>query len=237
MTPTADRALVYRGPASSPGCPEAVAALLADPRFGLDVRYVGPREALRLDAATLAGACLYAHPGGGDLAPAWRRMKRHRHDLRRFVAAGGGYLGLCLGAYLAGTSPGLGLLPGDTDRYAGGRGAALRTTADTLVEIDWRGRRRTVFAQDPPVFVLERGADTDLGPGRATGVIARYPDGAPAALLARHGEGRVAVVGPHPEATDDWFDDAGLPRPPEGSALDLARDLVDAVLGGRTAAR
>lgn len=227
MSPAAGRALVYRGPASSPGCPESVAALLADPRFDLDVRYVGPREALRLDAATLGGARLYAHPGGGDLAPAWRRVKRHGHDLRRFVAAGGGYLGFCLGAYLAGSSPGLGLVPGDTDRYAGGRGATLATTADTVVEVDWRGRRRRVFAQDPPVFLLERGADVD--------VLARYPGGAPAALVGGYGAGRVGVVGPHPEATEDWFDDAGLARPDEGTALDLARDLVDATLGARRA--
>ncbi|MFJ5841612.1 hypothetical protein ACIQGO_33550 [Streptomyces shenzhenensis] len=35
-------ALVHRGPASLPGCPEAVAALLARGPWDLDVRFTGP---------------------------------------------------------------------------------------------------------------------------------------------------------------------------------------------------
>lgn len=39
-------ALVYRGPASQPGCPEAVAGLLAAAPWNLDVRFTGPDEVL-----------------------------------------------------------------------------------------------------------------------------------------------------------------------------------------------
>jgi glutamine amidotransferase-like uncharacterized protein len=217
------RALVYRGPASLPGCPEAVASLLAEPRWGLDVRFVGPKEDLALTEQVLDGAALYAQPGGGTLRSGWRRMRRHRRTVRNYVDGGGRYLGFCLGAYLAGESPGFGLLPGDTDQYVGGDDAVLDTEDDALVDVDWRGHRRTVFAQDPAVLVLDgrAGADTE--------VLARYPDGPAAALVAPYGEGRVGVVGPHPEATSDWFTDAGL-RPVD--ARDLARDLVDRTLQG-----
>ena len=80
-----------------------------------------------------------------------------------------------------------------------------------------------MFAQDPATFELDAGADAE--------VVARYPNGAPAALVAPYGEGRVGVVGPHPEATADWFTDAGLAVPfGVDLARDLARDLVDRVL-------
>lgn len=205
------RALVYRGPASLPGCPEAVASVLDT--VGLDVRYVGPREDLALTGPVLAGADLYAQPGGGTLRQGWRRMRRHRRAVRDFVDGGGHYVGFCLGAYLAGATPGFGLLPGDTDQ-------ALDTEDDTVVEVDWGGRRRAVYAQDPAALLVDGRAD----------VLARYPDGQVAAAVAPYGAGRVGVVGPHPEATPDWFTDARLPVAPD--ARDLARDLVAHTLEG-----
>jgi hypothetical protein len=50
-------------------------------------------------------------------------------------------------------------------------------------------------------------------------------------VVAPYGRGAVGVVGPHPEATRDWFVDDGL-VPPEPLALDLGLDLVDAVMAG-----
>jgi len=83
----------------------------------------------------------------------------------------------------------------------------------------WRGRRRTVFFQDGPLFVLD--------PFAGVTPLATYPNGAVAALVTGFGAGRVGVVGPHPEATDDWFTDAGLPV---HHTQDLGLDLVDTVM-------
>ncbi|MEV4297613.1 BPL-N domain-containing protein [Microbispora rosea] len=214
-------ALVYRGPASLPGCSEAVAGLLEGSRWGFDVRYTGPHEEIPLSAEALAGAAVYAQPGGGDLARGYRHLKRLRGPLRDFVARGGRYLGFCLGGYLAGATPGFALLPGDTDQYIATPGATVEDEEDTLVDVRWRGQDRTVFFQDGPCFLLE--------PGNRASVLATYPNGAVAALVTPYGAGQVAVVGPHPEATDDWFTDAGLPV---RHAQDLALDLVDAAMTG-----
>jgi hypothetical protein len=47
----------------------------------------------------------------------------------------------------------------------------------------------------------------------------------------------VGVVGPHPEATPDWYTDSGLPVPDDLRA-DLTQDLVDRVMtAGRPADR
>ncbi len=223
--PRGSRALVYRGPASLPGCSEAVAALLQSSRWGFDVRYVGPREDLPLCAETLASAVVYAQPGGGTLRKGYRRMKRHRGLLREWVGSGGRYLGFCLGGYLAGATPGFGLLPGDTDRHIGTPGAAVSGEEDTLTQVCWRGRWRFMYFQDGAAFVLRRGAEGDDG----VEVLAHYPNGQVAALAAPFGAGRVAVVGPHPEASSEWYAERGLVDP-DGPDADLGHDLVDEVM-------
>lgn len=212
-------ALVYRGPASTEGCPEAVANLLESSRWDFDVRYVGPDEELKLKRKTLEQAVLYAQPGGGTLEDAYPHLKKRRDAIRDFVSDGGAYLGFCLGGYLAGATPGFGLLPGDTDQYIITRAATVSHDENALVRVYGSGRAHTLFFQDGPYFWLEDDA-------RAT-VLARYPNDTIAAVVTEFGAGRVGVVGPHPEATEDWFTDAGLSVPRDGG---LGLDLVDAVM-------
>ncbi|MGH3731073.1 MAG: BPL-N domain-containing protein [Micromonosporaceae bacterium] len=214
-------ALVYRGPASSPGCPEAVATLLRASRWRFRVRYVGPGEDVPLSASVLAGAALYAQPGGGGLTHGYRHLRRHRTVIREFVRSGGRYLGFCLGGYLAGATPGFDLLPGDTDQYISTADATVSSGKDTVVHVRWRGRQRGLFFQDGPCFLVRPGPDVT--------VVATYPNGAVAALVAGFGSGRVGVVGPHPEATPDWFIDAGLTAT-DPLGADLGLDLVDTVM-------
>jgi glutamine amidotransferase-like uncharacterized protein len=215
-------ALVYRGPASTPACPDAVAGALRRSRWDLDVRFVGPREELPLTAEVLARARVYAQPGGGGLRHAYRRLKPAAPAVREFVRSGGAYLGFCLGGYLAGETPGFGLLPGDADRFISSPGARPDHAGDSLLTLTWGGRRREVFFEDGPWF--------DLDPARGpAAVLARYDNGLPAAVVAPFAAGTVGVVGPHPEATADWFDDIGLPRPAEPTG-DLAQELIDRVL-------
>jgi hypothetical protein len=79
-----------------------------------------------------------------------------------------------------------------------------------------------VFFQDGPWF--------DLDPARGPAeVLATYGNGLPAAVVAPFGLGAVAVVGPHPEASPDWYLDSGLPVPADLDA-DLTQDLIDRVM-------
>jgi glutamine amidotransferase-like uncharacterized protein len=215
-------ALVYRGPASKPGCAEAVAALLRSARWAFDVRYVGPKEQLRLSESVLASAALYAQPGGGGLKRSYRRIRRQADLIRAYVASGGRYLGFCLGGYLAGATPGLALLPGDTDRHIVSPGATVNTDADSVIEIRWRDRSRYMYFQDGPCFQL-------LPRAEHVTVLARYLNGEVAALVAAFGAGKVGVVGPHPEATPEWYLEFGLVDP-DGLDADLGHDLIDTVM-------
>lgn len=215
-------ALVYRHAGCS-GCSEAVAELLHSSQWGFDVQYVGPNERLALSATTLQTATLYAQPGdSGELSQTYRQLKQHAPAIRNYVASGGRYLGICMGAYLAGRTPGFRLLPGDTDQFITSRGASVRTEADTTVNVHWRGQLRPVYFQDGPFFLLDR---------RATDVIvlATYTNGKIAALVAPYGKGKVGVSGPHPEATSAWYDAAHLAHP-ASTHTDLGLDLIDTLM-------
>jgi len=223
-------ALVYRGPAGCPGCSEAVAELLHSSQWHFDVQYIGPNERLMLSAAALRAATLYAQPGGsGELSQAYQQVKPHAHEIRSFVASGGRYLGICMGGYLAGRTPGFQLLPGDTDQLIASRRASVRTEAETIVNVYWRGQLRSMYFQDGPYFRLDRSAAGVM-------VLATYTNGKIAALVAPYGRGKVGVSGPHPEATTAWYEASHLVNP-EGVHADLGHDLLDVLIGNVEDAR
>ena len=210
---TSPLAIVYRGAASLPGCPEAAARALASSPYGFRVEFARPTR------ASLRGAALYCQPGGDDLGPAWRRLRKDADAVRDFVRSGGRYLGFCLGGYLAGDDPGFGLLEGATDSYVGTPGGEVPDEGSRSIDVTWAGQRRPIYFQDGCYFTE----------GPATEVVARYANGMPAAVVSPFGEGRVAVAGPHPEATDDWFRDEDLP-PLAHPTTDLAHDLIRRVM-------
>jgi glutamine amidotransferase-like uncharacterized protein len=219
-------ALVYRGPAGCPGCSEAVAELLHNSQWAFDVQYVGPNERLMLSAATLQAATLYVQPGGdGELSQAYQQLKKHASAIRSYVASGGLYLGICMGGYLAGRTPGFQLLPGDTDQFIASRGANVKTQADTIVKVHWRRQLRSMYFQDGPVFLLDRGATNVT-------VLARYTNGKIAVLVAPYGKGMVGVSGPHPEATAAWYEASHLVNP-EGINADIGHDIIDKLMSYR----
>ncbi|WP_409492280.1 BPL-N domain-containing protein [Amycolatopsis sp. cmx-11-12] len=218
-------ALVYNGPQGCTDCAPTVAALLRKAPQPFEVKYVGPGTGVPLTAATLAEAQLYVQPGGGaDLERTWRDLRGSAQVMRDWVRAGGSYLGLCFGGYLAGRDPGFGLLPGDTYGYAGSPGSTVPDDRDTVLAVTWRGQPRHMYFQDGPAFALDDGAEAT--------VLATYGNGAAAVVVAPYGKGRVGVSGPHPEADESWYEDAGLTNP-DGVRFDLAYELIDTTIRRR----
>ncbi|WP_409055167.1 BPL-N domain-containing protein [Streptomyces sp. SYP-A7185] len=213
-------AVIYDGPQGCSACAPAIAKVLREAPQHYRTKYV--KAPLR--AADLAGAKLYVQPGGGaDLERTWKELKGSADVLRTWVKEGGSFLGLCFGAYLAGSDPGFNLLPGDTDGYADSEGAVVDDDRDTILRVTWRGKQRHMYFQDGPAFHFSDSADAD--------VLATYPgNGLPAAAVARYGKGRVGVSGPHPEADASWYKGAGLENP-DGIRPDLAYDLIEATAG------
>ncbi|KAM0696893.1 hypothetical protein Q7P36_002964 [Cladosporium allicinum] len=235
-------ALVYRGPTASEGLPESLRDLLVASHPNINVTFAGPNEPVKINAKSLSHVDILAQPGGpvanraiiSDLQKAWKEAKPYASDVRNFVAGGGRYLGVCLGAFLAGHNPGLGLIPkGDNVvREINQKGAQVDDEKDTTIQTDWtfstgdkRGKtesRRWLYFQD--------GAAFRLSPKSSAKVLGRYSkNGDVAAILSPFGEGWVANVGPHPEADETWYEEAEITNP-EGVRNDIGRDLVQALL-------
>lgn len=211
-------AVVYRGPGLCPGCSEAVAALIRKSPRDFDVRYIGPNEKLKLTQENLRGAALYAQPGGdGSAAQAEKSLgMAGRRAIKDYVAGGGHYVGFCMGAYLAGSNPGMSLLsPGNTGQYIRTPNASVTTTRDAVIPVRWAGEVRRHFAQDPP-YIIPSGV-------RGEKVLSRFTNGKVNALARPYGEGGVGVVGTHPEAERSWYSTTLWSKDKDG--LDAAQGL------------
>ncbi|MDT3718254.1 hypothetical protein [Pseudomonas oryzihabitans] len=140
--------------------------------------------------------------------------------LRDYVAQGGRYLELGLGAYLA-DADNLGLIPEELDLEGGRPGFPVTTIDDSVVAVRWTGRHDHVFYPGGP----------HPPPGRAPGfhALATYANGDIAAARYAFGLGMVALSGPHPEADTTWFEQAGIP-PERRPQTALFRTLIDATL-------
>ncbi|KID99381.1 biotin protein ligase, partial [Metarhizium majus ARSEF 297] len=241
------RALVYRGPAVCKNCPGALAQLLESSPQKVAVTYAGPGEEVKVTAESLRNVDVFAYGGGPDLDGAWAEIQDAAPAIRDFVSQGGRYMGVCLGAFLAGFSPGLGLLPAgaDVDREIAQRRAQVANDSDTLIQVDWtfqadaaghaRGqtvRDRWAYFQDGVVIKGLPGARRrarDRAAGDA--VLARYSQsGDVAASRTPHGDGWVVLVGIHPEATSLWYNRYNLTNP-DGIQFDIGYDFVTAALG------
>ncbi|KAK2591405.1 hypothetical protein QQS21_010911 [Conoideocrella luteorostrata] len=237
------RALVYRGPQACKGCAEAVGKLLEGSAQKFAVTYVGPKEDNQISADLLSQAAVYAQPGGPDLNSAYRELKEHSSEIRTFVQNGGRYLGFCLGAFLAGDTPGFGLLPDGMNAVAERKsdGAQVTSTEDTMIQVDWNYRtkvgtysqgetatRKWVYFQDGAVI-------TGIPKDNNNTVLGRYSsNGNVAASLTPLGKGWVALVGPHPEATPDWSTASAVRayrlKNPDGVTFDIGYDFVNAAM-------
>ena len=179
---TADRTVVAfydAGGAGGKGLTR-IPQLLADSPDTTLVR-VGPEE---IRGGALAQFDLVIFPGGSGSAQAAALGESGSEQVRQFVEQGGGYIGICAGAYLAtsGFSWGLKILDAKTvsPKWRRGRGTVE-------IELTEEGRR-----------VL--GADGHLGILYVNGPILMPAD--VDSLADPCGGGRVLCFSPHPEQSD-----------------------------------
>nr|WP_314557998.1 BPL-N domain-containing protein [uncultured Pseudomonas sp.] len=221
--PEVIRIAVYRGPAACEGCAEAIKAAIERLGSTYQIDFLGPNERLDISRTSLQRYEAYVQPGGGqDIPAALSSMGQDRiAAIRAYVAQGGQYLGICMGAYLADVDN-LGLLDVALDSEVGRPGFPVTSIEDSAVLVKWGGREHHLFYQDGPYL--------PQGTGIGFRVIGSYGNGDIAAARYRFGAGVVVLSGPHPEADESWFQDAQVPMNlfPKGepfrilfSALDL----------------
>ena len=178
-----------------------------------DVRILGPEDCT---ARKMKSMQLVAFPGGVGEADEWSTLFQNKaDDVRNYVAKGGGYLSICMGAYWAG--PGyFDLVPGlQVEQYIKSTGSEIRRSYMTTAEVDWLGNREKMFFWDGPVM-------NEVGT-----VVARYKNGRVMSLR----QGKVGLIGCHPESQQSWYEKKYMRRHWHGGrhwALlrEFSRDLI-----------
>jgi hypothetical protein len=136
---------------------------------------------------------MIAVPGGfGDSESYKTLLKNNQKQVRQFVAEGGKYLGICMGAYWAGSHY-FNLLEGvDAVQYIKRPGTDTRRPHAKEMPITWQGQEDSMFWYD---------GCSIIGPGKLD-VVCTYSNGD---AMAGY-QGRIGLIGAHPEADKDWYD-------------------------------
>ena len=133
-------------------------------------------------------------PGGIGDADSWEYLMRENGKrVRDFVAGGGRYLGVCMGAYWAAHHY-FDLLQGvDAVQYIKRPAADIRRSYSTTAEVIWRGKPERMFFYDGCALV---------GDTAKFETIATYANGDAMAII----QDRIGLVGCHPESDTYWYD-------------------------------
>jgi glutamine amidotransferase PdxT len=214
-TPGAIRVAVYDDTGTSSHLPFLLKALAEHPDLRVD----------RVDAEAIRSGCLARYdaliqPGGSGSRQGKTLGEEGREQIRGFVGKGGGYLGICAGAYLATNDYqwSLHIL----DAKVVDRAHWARGNGPVDVALTPKGRELLGVATPRPSILYFQGpllapADDPRLPdyevlGRFDGEIAK--NGAPTGVMkgttaiaaAPFESGRVICISPHPERTDNLHD-------------------------------
>ena len=154
------------------------------------IRIFGSRA---LEEGFFHDADLVVFPGGEGTSESYHRLLRHHQDLiRDYVRRGGAYLGICMGAYWAGSHYFDVLQDLDCEQYIRQPGSDTRRPHAKNISVTWQGVPTQMFFYDGCAIV---------GSGEKT-VWATYANGDAMAVQ----QGRVGLIGCHPESEPHWYE-------------------------------
>ena len=137
---------------------------------------------------------MVAVPGGIGDADVFKQLFKNNGDrVRKFVADGGRYLGICMGAYWAGSHYLNVLQDVDAVQYLKRPGADTRRPHAKHMSITWRGQPDHMFWYDGCALV---------GDNTKFETVATYSNGDAMAII----QNRIGLIGCHPEADKFWYD-------------------------------
>ena len=140
------------------------------------------------------GVDIVAVPGGlGDADSFSRLFKANQNSVNNFLTAGGKYLGICMGAYWAGSQY-LNILDSvDAVQYITQPNTDTRRPHAKDMNIIWQGHPDRMFFYDGCALVGDSSKFT---------TIATYANGDAMAIM----QNNIGLIGCHPEADQFWYD-------------------------------
>jgi hypothetical protein len=144
---------------------------------------------------------MVAFPGGmGDSNSFKTILKPNQRRIKQFVQRGGHYLGICMGAYWAGSNYFDILDSVDAVQYIRRPGTDTRRPHAKNISIHWQGTPMTMFWYDGCALV---GDQTKFK------TVATYANGDPMAII----QNRIGLIGCHPESEQFWYNGYSWMRP------------------------
>ena len=133
-------------------------------------------------------------PGGiGDSDSYFDFFTRTKaNKVASFIAGGGRYIGICMGAYWAGSRYFDLLDRVDAIQYIKHPTAEIKRSYGTVANIEWLGRKEKMFFYDGCTYV---------GSGKYE-TVASYADRMPMAII----QGNIGIIGCHPESEEFWYE-------------------------------
>ena len=164
-----------------------IRALGRDYRFKIFTRH-------ELEDSFFDDVDIVAIPGGvGDSDSYDYLMRIHGQSIRNFVAGGGYYLGICMGAYWADTDY-LGLLNDvRVKQYIKHPTACTRRPHAKHMPVHWNYKPTNMYFYDGCAL---------LGDEKKFEVVARYKNNDPMAII----QDNIGLIGCHPESMRSWYD-------------------------------
>jgi len=137
---------------------------------------------------------IIAFPGGiGDSDSYPNFFTRTRANrIADFISGGGCYLGICMGAYWAGTRYFDILDSVNPEQYIKRQTADIKRSYGTVASVTWDGQQEHMYFYDGCTFI---------GDESKFKTVARYANNEPMAIM----QGRIGLIGCHPEASEYWF--------------------------------
>jgi glutamine amidotransferase-like uncharacterized protein len=133
-------------------------------------------------------------PGGiGDADTFYQLFKNNAERVKKFVADGGKYIGICMGAYWAGSHY-LDILDGiDTVQYIKRPNTDTKRPHAKNLKIFWHGIWQNMFFYDGCAIV---------GDYSKMRIVSKYTNDDIMAAI----QGNIGLIGCHPEAEEWWYD-------------------------------
>ena len=157
-------------------------------------------------------------PGGiGDSETFHTLFKNNAKRVIKYVADGGRYLGICMGAYWAGSHY-LKILDGlDTVQYIKQPNTDTRRPHAKDMKVYWYGVPMTMFFYDGCAIV---------GDYSKMEVVAKYANDDVMAAI----QGKIGLIGCHPEAEQWWYDSYSYMKGKWTSRQDILLEFVDKLM-------
>lgn len=131
-------------------------------------------------------------PGGtGDVNKFDSIMKNHKETIKKYIDNGGHYLGVCMGAYWAGSNYFDIINNRDCVQFMHRPNSKTKRPHPKDLEVSWKGKKKNIYWYD---------GCSIIGNGKMD-VVATYPNGD---VMAGY-QGRVGLIGSHLEADEDWY--------------------------------